>query len=476
MQRPVFARFERFRQLVTNSLSGRLLVLTSLFVLTCETLILAPVIGRVHRGLLESHILSAELAVMPFTEPEGQNLSFGLRRLLLEHADAMAVSLTLSDRRDFFSADPPDSSSAAPMLRINITKSSIGKDIFNGFECLFHGGNRTLYIVSGTRIRHAREIGVLVNEAPIRASLIQFTRHYIAVSLLISAISAVLVFASLYLFLVRPMRRITQSMVSFRDNPEDAGRILRPSRAGGEIGTAERELAEMQRDLYGFLHQRARLAALGASVARIQHDLRNILATAQLASDRLIVSEDPAVKKLAPSLIASIDRAVLLASNTLKFSRAAEKPPEKTYFALAVLADEAIAAALSCTRSAPPHCFNHVPPVTEVHADREQMFRALLNLIRNAVEALEGRDDGQITVSILREAGRIAIDIADNGPGLPPGARDKLFQPFALVAKAGGTGLGLAIARELMRGHGGDLLLVSTGANGTCFRIVLPVV
>lgn len=473
MQMGFLARLNRFRQLAAYSLSARLLLLTSLFVLTCEILILAPVIGRVYRGLLDNHILSAELAVMPFTEPEGQNLSFGMRRLLLNHADAMAVSVTRSDRRDFFTTMAPDVLPApSRMRRIDLISGGIGTDIYNGIECLLGPGNRVLYVASHTRIDKAQEVGVLLNEAPIRGLMLQFTRQYIVISLFISAISAVLVFASLYLFLVRPMRRITQAMISFRENPEDGERILVPRSIEGEIGTAERELAALQRDLYSFLHQRARLASLGASVARIQHDLRNILATAQLASDRLMVSEDPAVKKLAPNLIASIDRAVALASNTLKFSRTVENPPQKCVFHLYVLVEEVFAASSGCCHSQAVACANKVAPGLTVLADREQLYRVLLNLVRNAHEAMAA--GGMVSVSASCMAGMVSIDISDNGPGLPPKVREKLFKPFVTAAKIGGSGLGLAIARELMRGHGGDVALLSTGSDGTCFRLSLP--
>ena len=138
-----------------------------------------------------------------------------------------------------------------------------------------------------------------------------------------------LVFFSLYFIFVRPMRRITHAMISFRDNPEDPSRIISASKRRDEIGITERELGAMQRDIYGFLQQKARLAALGAAVAKIQHDLRNILASAQLASDRLAAVDDPVVQRLAPRLVAAIDRAVSLATNTLRYGRADEKPARR---------------------------------------------------------------------------------------------------------------------------------------------------
>src|SRR5258708_4142669 len=258
-------------------------------------------------------------------------------------------------------------------------------------------------------------------------------------------------------------------MVSFHDNPEDPARIISASARKDEIGIAERELAAMQRDLYGFLQQKTRLAALGAAMARIQHDLRNILSTAQLASDHLAAVEDPVVKRLTPRLVASIDRAVSLATSTLRYGRAQERPPKRRLLLLAPLVGEAGDAAID-SRIAPVaiQFDNQVGADLEIDADPEQVYRMILNLVRNSVEALVERGtEGWIRVTASRHAQRVGIDVIDNGPGIPSGVHAKLFQPFATAARSGGSGLGLAIARGLARGHGGDIVLVATGGGGT---------
>jgi signal transduction histidine kinase len=266
------------------------------------------------------------------------------------------------------------------------------------------------------------------------------------------------------------MQRITRAMGSFHENPEDARRILVASGRADEIGVAEQELSAMQRDLHGFLRQKARLAALGTAVARIQHDLRNILANAQLASDRLSASEDPAVKHLAPRLMTAIDRAIALATTTLKYGRAEEALPHWGGFALRPLVEEAGGAALECRTAI--RFDNRIDPALMAQADREQLFRIVLNILRNACEAVGG--EGAIVASAARRDGAVEIEIADNGPGVPEQVKAKLFQPFVSAARPGGSGLGLAIARDLARAHGGDLVLVSTGPQGTVFRINLP--
>ncbi len=275
------------------------------------------------------------------------------------------------------------------------------------------------------RSRSATTIGIILKENPIRAQLVAYADRVIVTGLIVSLITALLVFASLYLVLVRPMRRITRAMVSFRDDPEDPARIVQASARQDEIGIAERELAAMQRDLYGFLQQKTRLAALGAAMARIQHDLRNILSNAQLASDRLSAVDDPVVKKLAPRLVASIDRAVSLATNTLRYGRADERPPKRQMLCLAPLVAEAAESAIEA-RIAPVDIApldNTSPTSIQIDADAEQLYRMVHNLVRNAVEALVERGTpGRICIAAERHGQRVRIDITDDGPGIPAGA------------------------------------------------------
>jgi signal transduction histidine kinase len=266
--------------------------------------------------------------------------------------------------------------------------------------------------------------------------------------------------------MVRPIRRMTESMIAFRGDPEDLSRPLRVERRQDEIGVAQAELAEMQAGLRASLQQKNRLAALGTAVTKINHDLRNMLATAQLVSDRLVSSADPQVKRAAPTLVAAIDRAVELCSRTLDFAR--EGPPRLDYrrFALKGLVYEIGMSGLSPDKT---RLVDGVGEL-ELEADRDQLYRVLANLVRNASEA----GATEVAISAAPAEGRILIEIRDNGPGLPPRARENLFRPFAGSGRAGGSGLGLAIARDLVRAHGGDLSLVSSDAVGTLFRIDLP--
>lgn len=458
--------------LVAHSLSGRLLLLTILYVLLTEVLILLPTLGRYYASLLESRISSAEIAILPFTEPGGKQLSEGLRGQLLARAGAAAVMLTRPDQHDLFLAN--DEPSHVDMT-IDLRGQNLFTQIAGALDCLFAGGNRTLQVVARTQILHAETVELITDEQPVRADLLAYGGRLMLVALGISLATGVLVFLSLYAVLVRPMGRLTRAMVRFHENPEDASRIITPSDRQDEIGRAERELAAMQRDIIGFLQQKARLAALGGAVAKIQHDLRNILASAQLASDRLASIDDPVVKRLAPRIVASLDHAVTLATRTMRFGRADEHPPRRERFAIAPLIDEVGEVAIAGEPSETSMVFDNASdPALEIDADREQFFRILLNLVRNATEAAKERERGFVEVKAVRDISLVSIRICDNGTGVPIAVREKLFQPFAASTRSTGTGLGLAIARDLARAHGGDVILESTDETGTCFRIEIP--
>lgn len=456
-------------RLVVHSLSGRLLLLTLVFVMITEGVIFFPSVGRYHRSLLEAHIESAEIAILPFTEAGGEQLSSALRSQLLARAGASAVMLKRPEQRELFLVTqmPP-----AINLTIDLRDDNLFTTIYLAVNCLLEGGDRVLHVIAPTHIKGAETIEVLVNEKPIRAALIRYARNVLLLALLLSAITAVLVFFSLYFILVRPMRRITRAMIAFRRNPEDASRIIAASARKDEIGIAERELGAMQRDIYGSLQQKARLAALGTAVARIQHDLRNILSSAQLASDRLAKVADPVVQRLAPRLVTALDHAVALATNTLRYGRADEAPPARKRVFLKPVVDEAGDAARAGASGKEIAFANDVSDVLEIDADPEQLYRILLNLLRNAVEAVG--TSGRVRVGAVREAGQVSIAVSDDGPGIPKAVAERLFEPFASAARMGGTGLGLAIARDLARAHGGDLTLAETGADGTTFRITIP--
>jgi signal transduction histidine kinase len=318
---------------------------------------------------------------------------------------------------------------------------------------------------------------IILDEAPLRAAMLKFSVNLLLLSLAISAITATLVFFALHYLLVRPMRHLTANMVAFRADPENPSLIIQESGRGDEVGIAEQELGAMQRELSSMLHQKSRLAALGLAVSKINHDLRNLLASAQLFSDQLSNLPDPKVQRFAPKLMHALERAIAFCQSTLSYGAAKEAPPERKVIPVEPLIEE-VHEALGLTLDVPVRWIVAVERGLTVDADREQLFRVLVNVARNAMQVLEARGNkdparDQIRITGRRDGGVAIIEVSDTGPGVSEKARAHLFQAFQGSTRAGGTGLGLAIAAELVRAHGGDIRLVP-GTIGATFSISIP--
>ncbi|OYD85783.1 sensor histidine kinase [Azospirillum brasilense] len=456
---------------VTRSLSAKLLVLTVLFVLLAEVLIYTPSIARYRLTYLEERLAAAHLAALSVEATPDMMVAMELQNELLAHVGAHAVELIRPDSRVYMlSRSMPPTVDAVFDLRATMAPRLAA----DAFMALAQRRDRVIRVIGPSPKDPAFHIDMVMDERPMIRAMVDFSGRILALSVAISLIAAVLVFASLTRLLVRPMRRLTEGLVAIRRDP-DGTPPFQPSARSDEIGVAERELADMQATIRSALRQRERLAALGTAVAKINHDLRAILSTAALLSERLAESADPEVRRVTPRLMASIDRAVELCGQTMTYTRDGLLPLARAEVPLRPLVEEAGAAALAALRPngerAELRWDNRVPEGLTVRADAAQLSRALVNLGRNAAQA--GAEAVTVTAR-EREGGGLVLMVADDGPGLPPRARDNLFQPFAGSARAGGIGLGLAIAREVLRAHGGDLRLVESTAAGTVFALELP--
>jgi signal transduction histidine kinase len=451
---------------VAAGLSARLLLLTIAFVMLAEVLIYAPSIGRFRKVYLEERLADAHLAILALEATPDQMVSEELELELLSHVDAKMVALKKPGAgKLMLLAEQP----AAIDATFDLRQASFLGLIGEAFVTLQAPPNRVLRVLGRSPKDPNLLVEVVLEEGTLQSAMIDFSGRILLLSLVISLVTATLVYYSLHRLMVRPMRRITESMVAFRENPEDVTRSITPSERSDEIGVAQRELATMQQGLRAALQQKTRLAALGIAVTKISHDLKNILATARLVSDRLAGIDDPEVRRVTPTLMGAIDRAVDLCAQTLSFTREGPASLDLSRFELGDLLKD-VGESLLGPVNGRTVWRNRLEHGIEVEADRQQLFRVFANLGQNAVEAGATRVD----VSAERDDGRLVVRIADNGPGLPPRAREKLFQPFSGSVRPGGTGLGLAIARDLVRAHGGDISLESSDGTGTRFRLTLP--
>lgn len=453
-------------------LSGKLLLLTIPLVMIAEVLIYVPSIANFRMNRLNDRLAAANTAALVLDAAPSGMVPDSLARQILKSIGARAVAIKMGQQRRLLaSADLPP----AIDHDVDMRSMTVWSAIVDAFEVMLETGNQTIRVV-GPAPGGAQFIEVVIDEAPLRQAMYGFSRNLLLVSLVISVLTAALVYLALHYLFVRPMRRLTASLVGFHENPESSAYIIVPSQRGDEIGVAERELSDMQRDLVSMLHQKSRLAALGLAVSKINHDLRNLLASSQLLSDQLASVPDPRVQRFAPKLMRSLERAIAFCQSTLSYGRAQEAAPDRRLILLEpVVAEVRESAGLASDAIT---WISAVERGLAVDADPDQLFRVLLNLVRNAAQALEGRPGSDAAIRQIRITGRregsVAIlEVADTGPGVPQKAREHLFEAFQSSGRPGGTGLGLAIAAELVRAHGGEIHLVE-GTIGATFRIAIP--
>ena len=469
-------------------LSAKLLILTILFVMLAEVLIFLPSVANFRTNWLMDRLTAARLASLAADAVPDHNVPPAVRQELLTTAKVQYVAIKQDNRRRLvLPPETPISVDRSYDLRRDPTQSPphlfiarLGL-IADALAVLVGNGSGTIRVfghpaapVGATPWGMEDFVEIVLPEAPLRDAVLSFALNILVLSIIISMIAAALVYLALDRLLVQPILRLADNMEAFSRAPENASLIITPSQRTDEIGTTERELQHMQQELRSMLNQKNHLAALGLAVSKISHDLRNMLATAQLLSDRLVTVKDPSVQSFAPKLIASMDRAINLCNDTLRYGRAEEAAPRRVVFLLADLAEE-VAEGLALPRAGIAFALD-MEATLGIDADRDQLYRVLNNLVRNAVQAIEQQPPGslnEIRITARRVGRQVECEVRDTGPGVPAKARANLFRAFQGGARKGGTGLGLVIAAELIAAHGGRLELAES-ASGAAFRLIVP--
>lgn len=457
-------------------LSGKLLLLTIPLVLIAEVLIYVPSIANYRLNRLNDRLAAANTAALVLDGAPGGMVPDSLARQILASIDAHAVAIKMGQQRRLLAiTDKP------PMIDRDIDMRNITawSAVIDAFSTMLDSGDGVMRIV-GPAPRGGQWLEVVVDEAPLQQAMYRFSINVLLLSLGLVVLTAALIYFALHYLFVRPMRQLTANLVTFHQDPENVARIITPSGRGDEIGVAEHELADLQRDLVSMLHQKSRLAALGLAVSKINHDLRNLLASAQLISDQVAGVPDPRVQRFAPKLVRSLERAIAFCQSTLSYGRAQEAPPDRRMVAVAPIIREVRESVGLDARADGPRIewIEAIEGGLMIDADPDQLFRVFLNLARNAVHALESDSNAahparQIRITGRREGTVATIEISDTGPGIAPQIRERLFEAFQNTPVGPGSGLGLVISAELVRAHGGDLRLVD-GTIGATFRISIP--
>jgi signal transduction histidine kinase len=458
---------------LARGLSIKLLVLTVLFVMIAEVLIFLPSIANFKLRWLEERLGTAAAVSVVLVQEDSESLPRTLQDdvLMAIGAKAIAVRDGGVSRLLVIAEMPPEVDEHIDLARTGPVAAMSG-----ALDTLFFGGQRMLRVF-GKVGESASEFELVIPDKRLRAAMLVYSRNVALLSLVLSLFTATLVYAAIDRIMIRPIRAMTSSMLAFARAPDDPGRIIAPEDRSDEIGVAERELADMQQRLQKTLGEQKHLADLGLAVSKINHDMRNILASAQLLSDRLRGVRDPSVQAFAPKLLSALDRAVSYSEGVLAYGRTQEPPPSRRRLRLGRLVDE-VQDLLGVGDAGGIEFVNAVEAGFEVDADSEQLFRVLTNLSRNAIQAMSVDGNASVVRRLTISAERIGsvsrILVADTGPGLPQKARENLFAAFRGSARSGGTGLGLAIAYELVRAHGGTLELVESIGGRTVFSVSIP--
>ncbi|MEL6582191.1 MAG: HAMP domain-containing sensor histidine kinase [Pseudomonadota bacterium] len=454
-----------------NSLSGRLLLLTVIFVMIAEVAIFVPSVARFRADYLQERLERAQIASLALLATPNDMVAPALEAELLANAGVINIVLRRNAVRELVLSTPMpdpvaetyDMRDASPIVLIR-----------DALIALPYDDGRTIRVVGTPVQAGGAVIEITMQEGPLRVALRDYALRILYLSLFISAVTATLLFLAVRRFITAPIDRVVRHMARFQKDPEDPDRLIAPEASIHELQVAETALRDMQERVVSALKQKDRLAALGRAVAKISHDLRNMLTVAQLVADRLEQSEDPAVKRSAPRLVGAIDRAVNLCEATLAYGKSEEPEPELRNVALHGLVEDVLESERLASEGRVSFA-NEVEAEAFAEADPEQLHRVLLNLVRNARQAIEAQPGGGcVTISSSVDGAQCCLLIRDSGPGLPNKALEHLFEPFQGSQRRGGAGLGLAIAAELVRGHRGSLELLETSTEGTVFKITLP--
>jgi signal transduction histidine kinase len=445
-------------------LSGRLWLLTTLAVLLSEIVVFLPNIARERHLWLVGRVEDAALAASAANDSQ---IGTETQDALLRLSGIEGIQLIDPGGKAGVTVSPTPASTEA----IDLQQEGLLTGLRRALIALVSTGDQSIRVTGDNPFRPRMRVELVYHQRALNAALRDSAVDFAGLSLLIAAVTGGIVYVAVLILLVRPVRRITGSIAAFRANPERTVPLI-PDEvsplADDEITLAGQELAAMQHELRAALWRNARLVALGTMVAKVAHDLRGILTPALLTAERLQLSADPKVSKAGDMLVQTVDRASELVRRALDYTREGPPPLELRPVGLAKLVDEAADTARPLGGAF--RLTNRVAPALLGRADRNELFRVLVNLLRNAAEA----GSGNVQVVAERVGNSLQIEIIDDGPGLPEEARVNLFRPFAGSIRYGGSGLGMAIARDLMLAHGGDIALVQTSSSGTTFRLTLP--
>lgn len=473
------------KPLFINRLSGKLLIMTIVFVMLAEVLIFIPSAAMFRQSWLEERAEAAGLLTLAIDGiPDYMSGEMLSKQFMKDTGCSMVVQMRTSAsgeilRQTVLGKEPTTKNIITSDLRIK-RRLPLFRDSFRDF---FGAGDGTIRILSEPTVQGVDVLEVFVPQSALRMALRDYCRRVLLWSLAISLLTGLMIYLALSRMIARPIKKLAKGLANFRNAPRQRAGVQEAKMTSlrkDEIGQLEREFVAMKEGVRGAFKQQERLATLGMAMAKINHDLRNVLTSTQLISDRLADDKDPRISTMGKRLVKTVDRGVKLCEATLSFSQSVEDRPKPQAVRIATLIGEAAADSMveGGAKRGQIKFINDIDTKLKVMADPTHSYRIFHNLLRNAVQAMRLEDASEVEPVLHVEAseldGKVSIRIIDTGPGLPKKAQDNLFKAFTSAGREGGTGLGLTIARELARSQGGNLRLESTSKDGTIFVVELP--
>lgn len=461
-------------RLISGRLSGKVLLLAISFVMIAEIFVFVPSAAYFRQDWLQERAERAghlTLALMGVPDYEGSEI---LSNQFMKDTDVVMLSTKRAGMTELVLGSPPDSDN---FEIVDIREPSRIPSITAMFRAFMGSPDGYLRVISDPLMDGQDSLEYIVPKSSLQQAMQAYCHRILLLSLIIAVITGVMLYSALAVLIVRPIKDLAAGLSAFRDDPEKRRSNLPPSTRKDEIGQLQREFFDMKQSVRQALKQQDRLATLGLAMAKINHDLRNVLTSAQLVSDRIAMDKDERIARMGARLVRAVDRGVKLCADVLDFSQSKEDPPEIIDIRISLMLGEVAADVLPSFGTDPDSLRfdNDVPTNVTVKGDPDHTYRIFLNLFRNAAQAMAGiKDEDQdriLRVSADIEPETVRITVKDTGPGLPDKAKDNLFKAFASSSGHGSTGLGLTISRELARDQGGDLILSETGENGTAFTV-----
>ena len=461
---------------ISRRLSSKLLLLTIGFVMLAEMLLFIPSAALFRQNWLSDRAQQAGLLAQALTGVPDYEASEVLTKQFMRDTDVLLMAAKREGMTELMLGSSP--AEVQNMVFVDLRKQRRFPSLVAPFQDILSKGEQTLMIRVMSPVEGQDALELLIPRGKLRMALVDYLKRIFWLSLFIAIITGSLIYWSMSALIIRPVKKLAEEMTAFRQDPERQRGVRERPKRKDEIGQLEREFIDMKQSQRAAFRQRERLAGLGLAVAKINHDLRNVLSSALLISDRLSMNPDEKMSDMGARLTRTVERGIGLTEDVLSYSKAETADPQIQDTRIAFTAGEAAADVIA---QFPGTQFrNIIPTDLMVQTDPDHAYRIFHNLFRNAAQAMaaHGGPNRRVQVNVEIRDGLVELRISDTGPGLPARAKENLFQAFSSAqahsVNTKSTGLGLSISKELAKAQGGDLNLMSSDDSGTRFLLTLP--